>query len=238
MSTTLMVILGGVALAGGLVMLGGYVAREFAGALPAIVFGGLAATVVMWAVVQLMSGVFSARGLAYSFGLAEAGGLTWPTAVRVTTLALTTELLTLAAWAADYRADRGPRSPLHAWLWAHVSGPCRIAWHAVVAPVMVLRDRIYRRLLAWPARPRHRSELAAVLGELAGDIVRLVPALCSAGRRLEWRKLVKVTRTRPVPDTAEPVVIDGEAVAGEILQTWRALDAAPAPRDSGHKVRT
>lgn len=94
------------------------------------------------------------------------------------------------------------------------------------------------RLFAWPRRPRHRFELAAVLGELAGDIVRLVPALCSAGRRVEWRRLVKVTRTHPVPDTAQPVVVDGEAVAGEILRTWRALDAAPAPRDSGHKVRT
>lgn len=238
MSTTLMAIVGGVALAGGLVLLGGYVAREFAGTLPAIVFGGLGATVVVWAVAVLMSGVFSAQGLAYSFGLADAGDLTWPAAVRVTTLALATELATLVVWAADYRADRGPRRAVHAWLWAHVSGPCRIAWHGVVAPVMVLRDRVYRRLFAWPVRPRHRFELAAVLGELVGDMARLVPGLWSARHRVQWRELVKVTRTTAVPDTTQPVVVDGEAVAGEVLHTWRALDAAPVPVKSGRKAHT
>ncbi|MGH8920172.1 MAG: hypothetical protein ACRD0H_17875 [Actinomycetes bacterium] len=239
MNTTIAIAMIIVAGVGGLFMAGAWVAREFNGLLPALVFGGLGLTAALWAACQLLAGVFSAQGLAYSFGLADAGNLTWPTAVRITTLALATELLTLAAWAADYLADRGPLSPLHAWLWAHVSGPCRIAWHAVVAPAMALRDRVYRRLFAWPVRPRHRFELAAILGELVGDIVHLVPALWSVGRRLEWRKLLKVTRTRPVPDTAKPVVVvDGESVAGEILHTWRALDAAPTPRDTRHKART
>jgi hypothetical protein len=236
MNTTVAIVMIVTAGVGGLVMTVGWIIRQCSGLLPVAVFGSLAALGAGWMVVELFSGVLSWHGLAYSFGLAEAGDLTWPGAVRVTTLALALELVTLGVWAADYYTNRGPNRPLHGWLWAHVSGPARVIWHGVVAPVMVLRDLAYQRSRGWPRRPAHRIELARVLGALVYDGLHSAAALGSAVRRAEWRKLRRVSRTRPVPKTTRGLVVDGEATAGAILRTWPVLDSAPATVDAGEGV--
>ncbi len=195
MSSTITLVLLAAAAAGGLVLLGEWVAREFRAWIPTIVIAGLALIAGLWTAVQLLTGVFSVHGLAYSFGLREAGDLTWPTAVRVTTLVGLAELVTLAVWAADQYTDRGPRRRLHGWLWAHVSGPSRILWHGGLALVLVLRDRLCRRALHWPVRPRRRVELGAVLGELARDVGRGLVVPVSRARRFQWRTLPRDTTT-------------------------------------------
>jgi hypothetical protein len=110
---------------GAVFLLGGWVLREFKALLPFIAVGAGVLLVAVYVVGQILAGVFSPQGLAYSFGLGEPGYLVWPSAVRVTTISLTAELLTLIVWAADYRVGRGPQRPLHAWLWAHASGLLR-----------------------------------------------------------------------------------------------------------------
>ncbi len=236
MNGTIALIFLGIAVTGGLVLLVRWAAREISELAIGIVLALLAVTAIGWAAVQLLTGVFSWHGLAYSVGLAPAGDLTWPVAVRVTTLALITELIVLTAWAADYHADRGPHRPAHAWLWAHITAPSRMVWHGALAPAMVLRDLAYRRRYAWPVRPRHRFELAAILGALAGDVLRPIAALPTTARRLAWRNLITVTRTHRVPVVPDVTVVDGEAIPGEILQTWRACDNLPAPREADQEV--
>jgi hypothetical protein len=197
----------------------------------------------VWLLFHLLDQVFSTAGLAYSFGLGPATNVEWPGLVRLTTWVLTAELVTLAGWAADFYTGRGPRTrALHGWVWAHVSAPARIAWHTLIAPILWVRDRAYRRLTwrAWPVRPKHRFELAAMCGELVTDTWQGILALASSTRRLQWRQIRKVQRSTPVPaQTTEGLVVDGQWEVGEVLHTWAFgdPDPVPAPREAEETTR-
>lgn len=236
MNTTVALVMIGIAVTGGLVLAASFVLREFSEWFLPLLLGALFTTATVWAVLQLFAGVLSLRGFKYSFGFGPSDGITWPDAVRVTTLLLTAELVTIGVWLADYLDDRGQRTAAPAWAWAHVSGVCRVIWHCALAPVMLVRDWLHHRSVRWPLRPRNRFVLAAVLGDLAGDFARGLLYPLSAARRFQWRRLVTVTRTVPVPRD-EAMVVEGVGVAGEVLQTWRVGENLPAPRESAEQRR-
>jgi hypothetical protein len=102
-----------------------WVGRRLSGLVLVIGAIGLGLVWLVGVVVQVLSGVLSWHGLVYSFGLAEAGDLVRPAAVRAITLIVLMEVIVMVAWLADYYGNRGPRRALHGWLWAHVSGPAR-----------------------------------------------------------------------------------------------------------------
>jgi hypothetical protein len=188
--------------------------------------------------VILFTDVFSWEGLAYTFGYSSGADLEWPGAVRVTTLVLIGEVIVLAAWAADFYVGRGPRGrALYGWLWAHISAPCRLGWHGCLAPLMALRDRAYRRGWGWPARPKHRFELATMCGQLIADIGHGLVAVTTTARRLEWKRLMRVHRTTNLPaNITPPMVVDGDFDLGDVLHIWAAGDGIPDPRKKEETV--
>lgn len=84
----------------------------------------IAQTAAAGVVVALLAGVFSVRGLLYTFGLGSADGLAAPALTRVVTLLLVGELAALAGMAFDYRDGR--RHLEWRWAWAVAHGTvCR-----------------------------------------------------------------------------------------------------------------
>jgi hypothetical protein len=239
MSGTLILILFGVGVALMLFLAGGWLLREFRSILLPLFAGTLIAVAIGWFFITLFSGVLSAQGFAYTFGYGPAGNLTWPSGVRATTFLLLGELAVTAGWFTDHRTGRGPQTQraVHGWLWAHVSTPARVAWHGLVAPLMLIRDRIYNRDLSWPVRPEHRFELATLLGELGGDVARGLAAVISPRRWAAWIASTRVNRSVPVTiEVTAPFTVDGEVTNVETVQTWHAPSGLPSQRHSEETV--
>jgi hypothetical protein len=231
MSTIAIAALGGVAGTAALIWLGRWVTEQLRPWLLPIVGGMAALVVASWAALRLLSGVLSLHGLAYSVGVADVvwqgHTLTWPTAVRVTTLLVAAELAAGVAWLVDRHRCQQPEGACRSWAWAHLSGPGRLVgagvWYLLIAPATVACDAWHRRGVAWPRRPERFATVAGMAADRARDVADGLAALATPARRLRWRRYVSVARVLPVDRHRAGTVIEADFTdqTATPLRTWR-----------------
>jgi hypothetical protein len=188
-------------------------------------------TVGVYVAVVVLRGVFSLHGFLYSFGLASGAGLPFAPAVRVVTLLGLLEVAVVAAMVVDHVDGRRHLELRWAWAVAHgtlVARLCRGTVWLVLATATLACDLWHHR----PARLLPRRLSAAALVRVAADRLADVhyglSALVSQAGRLRWQRYRAVVPTQPVPD-APASVIEGSAIAGPALRSWRLLPVNPVP---------
>lgn len=233
MGTIAITALGCIAAGAALAWLSGWVAEQLRPWLLPIVGGVAALAVAAWAAIRLLSGVLSLHGLAYSVGAADVvwhgQTLTWPTAVRITTLLAAAELAVGAAWLLDRYRDQQPEGLCRSWAWAHLSGPGRLlgagVWYLLIAPATVACDAWHRRGVAWPHRPERFATVAGMAADRVRDVSDGLAALWTPARRLRWRRYVTVARVLPAQRHRGGTVIEADFIdQAPPLRTWRVRD--------------
>lgn len=169
-----------------------------------------AVVVAVYLAVEVLLGVFSWHGLAFSFGLAPAGPLRFAAAVRVTTLTAITEMAAAVSLVLDAVVD-GRRFLLFRWAWlaAHITLVRRLIFAAawvVVATVLLAGDIAARRPVHVLSR---RIGLAGLARELVARLAAFAAMVARAIHRREREQ-------PPVVVASVTTLVPRRALMGEV----------------------